>query len=328
MGEPARVGTSRAIDRAAARPDWTGGGEQATNGASRVPVDSLKLGTALRIGAEKPAHVALLAELGGAWPPILITANRTIIDGRHRYLAARELRLSHIACEIFEGTDEEAFLEALRRNITHGLPLNLRERKRAATTLLRRHPDWSDRRIAQICALSHHSVGGLRSNISTDEGEMVTMRRGRDDRLRPTKPSEARQHIAAALQESPQASLREIARLTGSSAETVRSVKGSIDSSKTLTPARFGVSKAQLTCPNDSHPVLRPTIDAAVASAVGGKEFALWFEQTAQTAKWINFVDAVPLSRIYEIADAARGCSRDWSDFAAALVARVNGQKH
>ena len=115
-----------------------------------MAVDGLRPGRSLRSGLD-PDHVASLIVSGGAWPPVLVDRRRgTVIDGLHRLAAAAALGLGAIQVELFDGSEEDALVEASRRNVAHGLPLRLAERKAVASQLVSRHADWSDARLASI----------------------------------------------------------------------------------------------------------------------------------------------------------------------------------
>ena len=70
--------------------------------------------------------------------------------------------------------------------------------------------------------------------------------------------------------------------------------------------------------------VAQPGDDPAFTDRDGGREFVDWFETTSveQLDPW-QHVEAVPLSRVYEIADAARHRAEFWNRFAKALETRV-----
>src|SRR5262249_39514755 len=152
-------------------------------------------------------HVHRLMRLGGRWPPILVhETTGVVIDGVHRVAAARMLGLLRIDATLFSGGPNAALIEFVRRNVQHGLPLTLRERKWAAGRVLAVHPDWSDRRIAGICALSPKTVGRLRVVSGACDSDHVTsldvaVRVGRDNRLRPVDSGLARERVAEALKE-------------------------------------------------------------------------------------------------------------------------------
>ena len=121
----------------------------------------------LRAGGLDDRHVNALAELEGRWPPLLVWAQHpeVVLDGAHRLEAARRLRQNTVQVVAFHGDADEAFVETVRRNITHGLPLTVPDRTRAGEQVLGRHPDWSDRRIAESCGLSPHTVARLRASL-------------------------------------------------------------------------------------------------------------------------------------------------------------------
>ena len=88
-----------------------------------------------------PSHVATLAELDGAWPPIVVRReDRSVVDGQHRVAAARRLGMATLQVSWFDGSAEDAFVEFVRCNVGHGLPLGLAERRSAASRILRITP--------------------------------------------------------------------------------------------------------------------------------------------------------------------------------------------
>lgn len=130
----------------------------------RLPLDQVRPGVTARLGGVRMSHVATLAELAGNWPPILVTRrDHRIIDGHYRFLAARRLQHREIDCLYFDQGSEAAFLEAVRRNTSHGLPLTVRERKQTAVLLLRTHPEWADRLLADVCCLAPSTIAVMRS---------------------------------------------------------------------------------------------------------------------------------------------------------------------
>jgi AraC-like DNA-binding protein len=80
----------------------------------------------------------------------------------------------------FDGSADQAFVEAVRRNIDHGLPLTIADRSKAGEHLLQRHPDWSDRRIAEVCGLSPHTIARLRSEAAGGESSKNGKGRGKN----------------------------------------------------------------------------------------------------------------------------------------------------
>ena len=139
----------------------------ACGSVSAARVDGLRLRHQLRAGGLDDRHVAALEELDGRWPPLLVWAHHpeVLLDGAHRLEAARRLGHSTVQVVAFQGDADEAFVETVRRNIGHGLPLTVPDRTRAGQQVLNRHPDWSDRRIAEACGLSPHTVARLRASL-------------------------------------------------------------------------------------------------------------------------------------------------------------------
>jgi hypothetical protein len=209
-------------------------------------------------------HVERLVEVGGGWPPIVVWGpDNVIIDGLHRFVAARRLGHAAMAVVRFRGDAEAAYVESIARNTRHGLPLTVHERLRAARRLLERHPQWSDRRIAGLCGVAAKTVANARRHREvsavphpagpavakeapgvdrvstgglppgTDEGpaghgRSGDVRVGKDGKVRFARAGEARARVLAELARNPEGSLRQIARRAGVSAETVRTVRNSM----------------------------------------------------------------------------------------------------
>jgi hypothetical protein len=292
---------------------------------AQTPLLRLRPRPQLRLGELNQDHLSVIALCDGDWPPIVIRReDNTIIDGHYRYLAARQLGHTHIACVYFDGGDEAVFLEALRRNRSHGLPLSLQERQRAARRLLESHPDWSHRRIAELCSLAPGTVARLRAtappNRATQEPEPTRL--GKDGRRRPSNPSAARDRILRALEAQPDRSLREIARITGSSPATVKATRTKL--------AALNGPSSPLPVPHQTTPAgqaipapVRWTPDGALLSTIAGQGFASWFEQTNIDNQSSHYLPDVPISRIYEIADEARRRATAWLTFASLLENRT-----
>jgi len=109
-----------------------------------------------------------------------------LVDGWHRYGAARELGLAYLETNEHQGTFDDALEFAYDANLKHGKPLTLSERKDAARLKLRRHTERSNNWIAQDCGISDHTVGDLRSGLeSASHIAKLTELQGRDGKWYP-----------------------------------------------------------------------------------------------------------------------------------------------
>ena len=296
------------------------------DGVVLVAVAGLSTGSAFRLNGLCADQVDRIAELGGTWPPILVRGDGLVIDGGHRVAAARRLGMARIAATYFDGGADEAFVEFVRRNVAHGLVLSLGERKQAATRVLQLHPAWSDRRIAEICALSPKTVGRLRLTVVTHPADTdlsdVEVREGRDRRNRPVRRGSVRGRVVEALREQPQASLRTIAAAVGVSPETVRLVRLNLATIPEVEiaelPSHVVVDLGEpATAVDDSW-----QSDTALASSDRGGDLLAWMDTTRIDPTDLSWADSVPLSRVYVLAEEARRRSDLWLQMAKALEAR------
>ncbi len=297
-----------------------------------VALADLSVSTSFREGGLNEEHVQRLVALAGHWPPVLVNRpDGLVIDGAHRVEAARVLGLDRVEAWYFDGDPDDALIEFVRRNVHQGLPLTLRERKRAADHVLAAHPEWSDRRIAELCAISPKTVGRLRGKKTVrPTGGILQLdartRIGRDNKWRPVHSASVRSRVAEALKEHPGASLRTVAKSVGVSPETVRIVRMNMEAGHAPDvapePPQFG------SVPRLPEASVSWDQDLALVSSEDGEDFVAWFDRTTLTNEecW-HFLDSVPLSRIYEIADEARRRSEVWTQFAKSLDVRWSKRK-
>ena len=306
-------------------------GRPVVAGDAEVPLDALHVGPSLRIEGLDPRHVATLAELAGAWPPIVVRRDdHSVVDGQHRVAAARRLGLASLQVRWFDGSPDDAFVEFVRCNVGHGLPLGLSERRSAVSRILCSHPERSDRSVASVCGVSPKTVARLRDELARSAPQLVPVRRvGRDGRARPIDPAELRARITEELERRPEASLRSIAAAVGSSPETVRSVRGkqqAIDRGS-VNPELASVDTEATVLgllTRRAHAGHRLEGDQAFTTREGGSEFIDWFDSTAvEPADQWTHIGSVPRSRIYEVADEARRRATFWSHFADSLEGQV-----
>jgi ParB-like chromosome segregation protein Spo0J len=288
-----------------------------------VEIDRLVVGPSPRMPRLSLPHAAVLAELHGHWPPILVRGrDMVVVDGHHRVEAARRIGLTSIRCELFDGSDADAYVESVRRNTEHGRALTLHERRAAAARILAAEGEWSDRRIATLCGLASDTVGRIRAETEVrghvlDLGDRSSRRRvGQDGRRRSVDPGAARERILRRLEEDPAASLRAVARALGVSPSTVGAVR---KRSRAVTAAP----------PAQEEPL--GALERMETSGGGGPtqsylpagDFIQWFDGTEMGLEAADaHLRAVPLSRVYEIADQARRRARLWEAFADTVEPR------
>jgi hypothetical protein len=297
-------------------------------GDVELSVDCLHEGPTARLGGVDQAHVRALMEVADRWPPILVQRSTLrIIDGVHRLYAARSLGWHRLRCAFFDGDASEAIIEGVRRNVEHGRPLTLRERKLAAERILTMRPFWSDRLIGETVGLSATTIGALRQKQCVSGGAPASeFRFGRDGKFRPHDRRELRRRIMQELEDHPTASLREIASTTGGSPETVRSVRKEMWTRQSRGYEATGADQGAAMVPTDPEDVLRCDTwgsDSALQSTDSSRSFAVWFSRTDVDDEWLRYVRDLPLSRTYDIADEARQRARKWMEIAEAVESRA-----
>lgn len=303
-----------------------------------VPVSALHDADSPRISGEDAEHVRRLAEVA-QWPPVTVhRPSMRVIDGMHRLHAARLRGQDEIEVRFFDGTAAEAFVLAVRLNTRHGLPLSLSDRKAAANRILASHPQWSDRLVSSITGLAAKTVAEIRrraqAGTRTDHephagaAGHAEARIGRDGRVRRLSSAEGRRKASELMREQPGLSLRQVARATGISPETVRDVR------KRIIPGRAQAAGAK---PNakpgakpdakpDAEPGTKPDFgsalqrlkaDASLRSTKTGRALLKLLEAHAMSEEHLaGIADIVPANCRNTIAQVALECAAAWWKFA------------
>jgi ParB-like chromosome segregation protein Spo0J len=309
-----------------------------------VELASLELDGSPRLEGESEAHIRMLADVGGGLPPILVhRQSMRVLDGMHRVRAAILRGDAAIGAVFFDGDADAGFVEAVRANITHGLPLTLADRKAAAQRILRLFPGWSDRAVAAVTGLSAVTLGRVRQRVTEGSGQLPT-RVGRDGRRRPLDASGGRGRAAELLAQRPEVSLREVARRAGVSVGTVRDVRRRLrDGLDPVLRPRRGTKTRQT---GDRQPSKTATPNTVRAGAVGmprppalilaglrrdpmlrhcerGRAVLGWLQaHLVRVEDLARVVDAVPAHCSYSIAELAAGYAQAWAQIAEELAAR------
>lgn len=287
-----------------------------------------------RLGGESCDHARALAESDAAVPPILVDRSTSrVIDGMHRLHAAILRGAREIPVVYFDGSEEDAFVVAVRANTTHGLPLARADRKAAARRIVRTHPDWSDRAIADVTGLAAKSIAEIRR--ATDNLPQLDTRRGKDGRARPIDSQAARQRVIDMLLKHPDASLRQIARITGVSPTTVRNVRqrmhsdGSAGTAPTAPApdrARADMSTERRTVnrylqASDPVTILRTLrADPSLRYSESGRALIRFFDQQLSAlTECRKSVEAAPVHCRYALVQFAHAVARRWAVLAEEL---------
>ena len=201
-----------------------------------LPVQRITPGPKVRAERIDIDHARRLIPVLDACPPIKVRQvgdGFQLVDGQHRLSAAKFDNRATVRGVVLALTDAEAFVEAVKSNHGHGLPLTLPERTTAAKEMLRLDPEWSDRVIAEVCALSPSTIGDLRPTVHS--GQLDGKRTEADGKRRPASKADQqaqRKLIAELLTEHPDWSLNRVALEAKASTMTVASVRTEMQQSK------------------------------------------------------------------------------------------------
>ena len=307
-----------------------------------VPVAELQPADSPRLVGEDPEHIRVLAEPDRALPPVLVhRPTMRVIDGMHRLSAARLRGQDAIDVVFFDGSDEDAFVLAVRANVAHGLPLSFADREAAVARIVVSHPEWSDRAIAATTGLAPRTVAAVRGRIVGLPKESARV--GRDGRVRPLDSSSGRRVASRLIAAFPKASLREIARAAGISPATVRDVRERIQRGEDPVPARRvradreGAAAAARgngeSTRDDAERLSAQERDAVLQSlerdpslrfAESGARVLRWLvRRVIAEEEWRDVAGVVPPHSAYILASLARRCGNEWLEFAQQLERRV-----
>jgi ParB-like chromosome segregation protein Spo0J len=316
-----------------------------------VPVLSLHRGQSPRLEGEDQTHIARLAEIEGPLPPILVDRrSMRVIDGMHRLMAALLTGQETINVQYYDGSENDAFLRAVKANVTHGLPLSLADRRAAAERIIRSHPHMSDRSISHLTGLASKTIATVRR--SAGARPQLHARVGRDGRVRPLNGALGREHAAALIARHPDASLREVARDAGISPGTVRDVRRRLESGEkpaaghSRDPDADG-NEAGASAAGQDRPCSPRARSARAPARVPGRAVDLealldrlrrdpslrYNEQgrrllrvlqlnTVMAEEWASLTSTVPPHSVTTVAQFARQYARMWLRFAQELLER------
>ncbi|MET9556556.1 hypothetical protein [Streptomyces sp. NPDC006645] len=314
--------------------------------SERVPLDDLAVVDSPRLGGVDIGHAKALAESGGGLPPIAVhRRTMRVIDGAHRVQAARLRGDDTIEVRLYDGSEAELFVQAVRANNAHGLPLTLAERKAAAARIVDSHPQWSDRGIAAITALSPKTVGRIRQErCASEEVPQSHTRLGRDGRPSSSDATAGREVASRLFREQPGISMRQVARTAGISTTTARDVQARLRRGEAPVAPRRGVTRpaeqgdgaapAEVT---SVRALRRPGVrDVAGAAYALRKDPSLRLSETGRTLirmldalpplgpqQWQQIADNLPPHCLDRVDELARQRAEEWRNFAEMINHRL-----
>jgi DNA-binding Lrp family transcriptional regulator len=260
-----------------------------------------------------------------SWPPIVVERSTlTLVDGHRRVRAAKRFGWDELTVEWFDGDEADVVIAFVRLNMRHDDELDREECREATRCLLSLRPEWSDRRVAELCHISPKTVAVERARLrETGRADAESDARiGRDGRVRPLDARAQRARIAEAIKCNPRASLRSIARPIGVSPETVRRVRAAMENDGSIERSPFEVVEVDLSFTRRRPPAWKP--DTAFTSQDEAAEVATFLERTdTSSIDPEQHSRAIPLSRVYEVADEARRRAAFWQRMAELVENRA-----
>lgn len=308
-----------------------------------LSINSLLLDMSPRQGGENEEHTRALAESGEQLPPIVVhSPSMRVIDGIHRVRAAIMRGEKTISAKGYHGTDDDAFVLAVRMNISHGLPLTRSDRTAAAVRIIQSHPQWSDRMIATAVGLSAQTVAKARQR-STAQNIQSTTRLGKDGRVRPVNHDAGRAKVAALLADNPTTPIRAIAQQAGVSPSTVYHARQRLRASQDPTPDHHRIPQLPATPQQmDAYPSQAAAHDQASTGRVDiaailddlkkdpllagniAKSLVQCLDRCRVEIPWVNkIIEGVPPHRVSSVAQLAREYARVWTHVAVQLEQRA-----
>nr|WP_269844660.1 ParB N-terminal domain-containing protein [Actinophytocola xanthii] len=301
-----------------------------------------------RLNGPDEEHVRRLVESEGMFPPILVhRATMVVVDGVHRLRAAERRGEEVIAARFLDCSRGEIFVESVRANVAHGLPLSLADRKAAASRILISHPFWSDRTIAAVAGIAHKTVGRIRRGLSERVAE-TPVRIGMDGHVRPVA-GHGRALAEELINRHPGISLRKVAAAAGISVSTAHDVRRRMNLVGHADPraaegvgpgggsvvaigggrgdrdggAGEGTPRLSVRGPESvslAQVIERMRVDPSLRFTEAGRVLLRVLGTHSLAAReWNSLVDSVPVHWASTVADLARELAVGWEEFAAQL---------
>ncbi|MFC8538611.1 hypothetical protein ACFUJY_32490 [Streptomyces sp. NPDC057249] len=307
-----------------------------------VYVKDLVVADSPRLDGVDEAHARRLADVYPSLPPILVhSPSMRVIDGIHRVRAAVLLGRETVDTQFFDGSEAEAFIQSVARNIADGLLLSPADRSAAVQRILTSFPAMSDLSVAVYTGLDARAVSEVRRRAAAGSSEPD--RAGHRDRLSVPDvaacgqaadlvsrtsggPLKAGAQPAGTL--SPGAS-----RNAGECPGTGDEEQGPLAQSRMAAPRVSPVRGAQV-C--GARPVMPRTArdrlrilsnNPSLRNSQSGRDFLRWLHGHFITDEaWKEIADAIPPHCTETVAEIALKCADAWRRFADELSDRARMQ--
>lgn len=314
-----------------------------------VRISTLVSADTPRLDGTDEAHVRRLVEVFESVPPILVhRPTMRVVDGMHRVRAAAVLGRDLIDAQFFDGGDDEAFIQSVARNIAHGLPLSVADRRAAVCRILASFPTMSDRSIAVYTGLDAKSVADVRRRSAADLPQS-NVRLGLDGKAHPLDRTQERRHAAELMSRSPELPLRVVAQEAGLSLGTAHDVRQRLlrgeepvppplSSPRSLPPAKRTVPEQARTAPSvrpqragppagtarSAMDMMRTLAgDPSLRNSEAGRDFVRWLHGHFFTDEaWRRRIEAIPPHHSETVAELALKCAGTWRRLAQELSER------
>lgn len=159
---------------------------------SRVQFDVEALDDYAARMIKEPMSGLVLDHEGEPWPALVVFDDgerKWLADGFHRARAARKAGLTHFQVDVKRGELRDAIRLSLSVNAKHGLRRSNDDKRRAVERALQ-DDEWvnySDRKLAQLCAVSAPTVAKIRRSLEQlGDIDQTTERVGADGRTQDT----------------------------------------------------------------------------------------------------------------------------------------------
>lgn len=301
-----------------------------------VYVKDLAVADSPRLDGINEAHAQHLAKVFGSLPPILVhRPSLRVIDGMHRVRAAVILGLESVDAQFFGGSEDEAFIQSVTRNIADGLLLSLADRSAAVRRILAGFPAMSDLSIAVYTGLDVAVVSEVRRCVVAGLPELGVPA----GRLPGPEPAAGCEEAGAPVLGALGRPLGAVAGEAGLAAlGTPRGVRPEQEQAPRaqprVVPARTPAVREAQVCA--ARPAMARTSrdrlrtlssNPSLRNSQSGRDFLRWLHGHFVTDEaWKELVETVPPHCTETVAEIAMKCSDAWRRFAEELSDRTRVQ--